>query len=406
MSDITIRNARLPEVEHTTDLLVRKGIISAIDQNLPISDNNIHADGALLIPGFVESHVHLDKACILDRCHNNDGTLAGAIASVAAAKQSFTVDDVYKRGSDVLKKAIVQGTNLIRTHVEIDPAISLAGFEAVLQLKQDFAWAVELQICVFPQEGMTNYPGTQELLEKALNSGADLLGGCPYTDTDPHAQIRILFEMAVRYNVDLDFHLDFDLDSTWRHLDAIAEQTIAHGWQGRVAIGHVTKLSALANDQLMDTVALLKQADIALTVLPATDLFLMGREHNHLIPRGVAPAHVFLANGVCSTIASNNILNPFTPYGDCSLSRMANLYANIHQLGSQADLDACFVMVTSAPEDLINQRRKLGIGEEATCIALPALNGSQVVSEITRPLWGMKRGRTSFEHKAARLFSP
>ncbi|WP_417694629.1 amidohydrolase family protein [Roseibium sp.] len=406
MTDLIIRNVRVAEFDGLIDLAIKAGRIEAMGRGLAADGPERDAEGALLVSGFVESHIHLDKACILDRCHNETGTLEGAIASVGAAKKSFTAEDVYARGKRVLEKAIVQGTNAMRTHVEIDPGIGLAGFDAVVKLKHDFAWAVDLQICVFPQEGLTNYPGTQTLLEEALQKGADLLGGCPYVDSDPHAQIAILFDMAKAHDVDLDFHLDFDLDPTWRHLDEIARQTVSHGWQGRVAIGHVTKLSALPRAALMDTVALLKHAGIALTVLPATDLFLMGRGEDHLVPRGVAPAHVFHEHGVCCTVSTNNVLNPFTPYGDCSLSRIANLYANVHQLSGASALQACFDMVTEAPRRLINQSNRIAVGEAATFVALPARDGVQVVSEIARPLWGFKDGRMTFEQAAAQLFEP
>jgi len=406
MSDLLIRGIRLPEREGLWDLLVSQGLITAIGSDLPSEAPEVAGHGTLLTTGFVESHIHLDKACILDRCHNASGTLEGAIASVSKAKKAFGAADVYARGSKVIEKAIVQGTNAMRTHVEIDPGIGLAGFEAVQRLKRDYSWALDLQICVFPQEGLTNYPGTLELLEQALSEGADLLGGCPYTDSDPHAQIRILFETARRFDVDLDFHLDFDLDPGWRHLDEIVRQTLAFGWQGRVAVGHVTKLSALPLGELMETVAMMRDAGIALTVLPSTDLFLMGRDKDHLVPRGVAPAHVFHDHGVCCTVATNNVLNPFTPYGDCSMTRMANLYANVHQLSSVADLQACFEMVSSSPARLINRARKITEGEEATFVALPVASGSQAIAEITRPIWGMKRGRLSFEQPRARIFAP
>ncbi|WP_298819565.1 amidohydrolase family protein [uncultured Roseibium sp.] len=406
MSECVIRDVRLPDHASRVDLLVRNGLIAAIGPRIVTDVRQFSGNGALLTPGFVESHIHLDKACILDRCHNETGTLEGAIASVGVAKMGFTEEDVYARGARVLKKAIVQGTNAMRTHVEIDPVIGLTGFNAVLRLKRDFAWALDLQICVFPQEGMTNNPGTEELLEAALSKGADVLGGCPYTDTDPNAQIRLLFEMATRHDVDLDFHLDFDLDPGWRHLDEIARQAIAFAWQGRVAIGHVTKLSALPPRQLRESVLLMKDAGIALTVLPVTDLFLMGRNRDHLVPRGVAPAHVFHAAGVCCTVATNNVLNPFTPYGDCSLTRVANLYANVHQLSTATELEACFDMVTTAPMQLISRSRSLVVGEEATFVALPAETGAQAIAEIARPSWGMKMGRFSFEQPAARLLTP
>ncbi|WP_417711562.1 amidohydrolase family protein [Roseibium aggregatum] len=406
MSGLVIRSVLVDGAKTAVDVAVENGKISAIGVDLPESAEEVDGKGVLLVPGFVESHLHLDKACILDRCRNETGTLEGAISSVAEAKKGFSEEDVYDRGRKVLEKAIVQGTNAIRTHVEIDPGIGLTGVHAIQRLKQDFAWALDLQICVFPQEGLLNNPGTSELLEQALLEGADLLGGCPYTDSDPYGQIACLFDMAQRHDVDLDFHLDFDLDPSWRHLDEIARQTVAYGWQGRVAIGHVTKLSALSREDLLEAVQILKTADIALTVLPSTDLFLMGRGSENLVPRGVAPAHIFHEHGVCCTVATNNVLNPFTPYGDCSLPRMANLYANVHQLGSEAELEVCFDMVTAAPRRLINKTHRIEVGQDATFVALPASSGNQIVSEIIRPVWGMKNGKFTFEQAPARLLEP
>ncbi|WP_297000663.1 amidohydrolase family protein [Thalassospira sp. UBA848] len=406
MLDYLVRNACLNGENALVDLAVADGKIVQIAQSITGDAPSFDAAGQLISCGFVESHIHLDKACILDRAKNETGTLQGAISAVANAKSGFTEDDIYARGVRVIEKAITEGTNAVRTHVEIDPGIGLAGFNAIKRLKADYAWAMDIEICVFPQEGLFNYPGTEELLRQALDNGADLLGGCPYMDTDPHGQILRLFEMARDYDVDLDFHLDFDLDASWRHLDEVAKQSIAFGWQGRVMIGHVTKLSVLPKPELDDTIAIMRDAGIGLTVLPATDLFLTGRDHDHSVPCGVAPAHKLAAHGVCCTIATNNVLNPFTPYGDCSLSRMANLYANVSQLATEAELENCFAMVSDAPAKLLGRSSKIAVGEAASFIVLPAQSRAQVVSEISRPIWGMKEGRVTFEHPAARLFKP
>jgi cytosine/creatinine deaminase len=411
MLDYLVRNACLPGENTLVDIAVGQGKIIEIATSLtgdaPVFEAPVFdAGGQLISCGFVESHLHLDKACILGRAKNKTGTLQGAISAVANAKSGFTEDDIYARGARVIEKAITEGTNAVRTHVEIDPGIGLAGFNAIKRLKVDYVWAMDIEICVFPQEGLFNYPGTEKLLRAALDNGADLLGGCPYMDTDPEGQILRLFEMARDYDVDLDFHLDFDLDASWRHLDEVAKQAIAFGWQGRVMIGHVTKLSVLPKAQLDDTIALMRDAGIGLTVLPATDLFLTGRDHDHSIPHGVAPAHKLAAQGVCCTIATNNVLNPFTPYGDCSLSRMANLYANVSQLSTEAELETCFAMVADAPAKLLGRSSKIAVGEAASFIVLPAKSRAQVISEISRPIWGMKDGRVTFAHPAATIFHP
>src|SRR5258708_7257413 len=247
--DTILRNGRIAGEEHElVDIGVQNGRMAAIGRpGLGAQDiaGDVLLDGRMLIAGFVETHIPLDKSCISDRCTCRTGTLREAIESVAAAKLGFTEDDIMARGRRTLEKAIVQGTTRLRAHVEIDPRIGLKGFRAVSQLKRDYAWAVDVEICAFPQEGLLNDPGCDELLVQACDDGADLIGGCPYTDNDPHGQIARIFELAKRYDLDIDLHLDFDLDPSWMHLDEVCRQTAKYGWGGRVATGTPTKLSAL-----------------------------------------------------------------------------------------------------------------------------------------------------------------
>jgi cytosine/creatinine deaminase len=410
--DTVLRNGRILGREHEpVDIGVRDGRIAAIGPQLQSGTSDvtrdIALDGRLVIPGFVETHIHLDKSCISDRCACRTGTLKEAIETVAAAKLAFTQDDIYARAKRTLEKAIVQGTTRMRTHVEVDPRIGLKGFRAIRALKRDYAWAIDVEICVFPQEGLNNDPGTDELLVEACESGADLIGGCPYTDSDPHRQIARIFDLARRFDVDIDFHLDFDLDPSWMHLDEVCRQTKEHRWGSRVAIGHVTKLSALDPEAVQRVGAKLSDAGVAVTVLPATDLFLMGRDASHSVPRGVAPAHRLRGQGVVCSLATNNVLNPFTPFGDCSLLRMANLYANIAQTGRPDELQACFDMVTTLPARLMNLADYgIAVGNPADIVVLDCADPVSAVAELAQPVLGMKRGRISFWHEAATINRP
>ena len=410
--DTLLRNGRIAGREHEpVDIAIRDGRIAAIsarsDQPAQGTASEISLDGRLVIPGFVETHIHLDKSCISDRCSCHTGTLQEAIESVAAAKRGFTEEDIYARGRRTLEKAIVQGTTRMRAHVEVDPRIGLKGFRAISRLKRDFAWAVDIEICVFPQEGLLNDPGCDELLVEACEDGADLIGGCPYTDSDPHGQIARIFDLAKRYDIDIDFHLDFDLDPSWMHLDEVCRQTEKYGRGGRVAIGHATKLSALDHAGLERIGVKLANAGVAVTVLPATDLFLMGRGAEHSVPRGVAPAHRLLGCGVTCSLATNNVLNPFTPFGDCSLLRMANLYANIAQLGRPEELQACLDMVTTLPARLMNASDYgIEVGNSADIVVLDCADSVSAVAELAPPLFGMKRGRMSFTRPVGTLIRP
>jgi len=409
--DRILRNGRIAGRDHElVDIAVQDGRFAAIGPPGVMAcetADELPLDGRLVVPGFIETHIHLDKSCISERCTCRTGTLKEAIESVAAAKLAFTEDDIFARGRRTLEKAIVQGTTRLRAHTEIDPRIGLKGFRAVSRLKRDYAFAVDLEICAFPQEGLLNDPGCDELLVEALEAGAGVIGGCPYTDSDPNGQIARIFELAKRYDVDIDFHLDFDLDPSWMHLDEVCRQTEAHRYGGRVAIGHVTKLSALGPDALEAVARRLANAGVALTVLPSTDLFLMGRGAEHSVPRGVAPAHRLLDHGVVCSLATNNVLNPFTPFGDCSLLRIANLYANVAQAGRPDELRACFDMVTSLPARLMNvSDYGVAVGNPADIVVLDAETREAAVAELAQPLMAMKRGRVSFSRPAAAINWP
>ncbi len=406
--DLVLRGGRIHggQNEDLVDIGVRRGVIADIAPSIATDARSINLEGCLTFSGFVETHIHLDKACILGQCGYSE-SLSEAIAKVSALKREFTVEDVYNRGRMVLEKALVHGTTRMRTHVEVDPLIGLRSFEAFSQLKKDYAWAIDLQICVFPQEGLFIDPGTDELLVQALEKGADLIGGCPYTDTVPKAQIERIFELAENYDVDIDFHLDFDLEPSKMDLFEVCRQTAARGRGGRVAIGHVSKLSAAAPQLLDKAASALSDAGVAVTVLPSTDLYLMGNGNTHSVPRGVAPAHRLLQKGVMCSISTSDVLNPFTPYGDCSLLRMANLYANVQQVGKPEDLSQCFEMVTNHSARVLNlDDYGVRVGNPADLVVLDASDPVAAVSELVQPLFGLKRGRETFRRPRPDIFRP
>ncbi|MDA9452273.1 MULTISPECIES: amidohydrolase family protein [Bradyrhizobium] len=404
--DLIFRNALLRSSAAPVDIGVKGGRIAAIAPKLACEAVEVDVGGHLALPGFVDTHIHLDKACLLDRCGHDHGSLGDAIRAVSAMKRDFTVEDVYARGAKVLERAIVHGTTRMRTHVEIDPRIGLRSFEAVKALKRNYAWALDLSLCVFPQEGLTNDPGAEELLVQALRDGGETIGGCPYTDTDPTAHLARIFDLAQEFDVDVDLHLDFDLDPSWWHLDEVCRQTERRNYHGRVAIGHATKLSALPPERMKAATAQLARAGVAVTVLPATDLYLMGREATHNAPRGLTLAHKLAGDGVVCSVATNNVLNPFTPFGDASLLRMANFYANVAH-ASVGDFDTCFDLVTELPARLMNlDDYGIKVGNPADLIVLDTQDSRFAIAELPDVMMGFKEGRQTFARQRPTLFRP
>ena len=408
--DLILRNARVlrrGETSGPVDVGIDAGGIVAIAQGLDAPGQSIDLDGRLVTPSLVETHVHLDKSCILGRCKAETGTLDEAIREVARLKAGFTPEDVYERAKRTLERSIGHGIGFMRTHVEVDPAIGLRGLEGVLPLIDEYRWALDLEVCVFPQEGLLNNPGTDELMVAALERGAKVVGAAPYTDTDPKGQIDRVFAMAREVDADIDMHLDFFSSAERMDLDYVCEATERWRYGGRVAVGHVTTLSLIEPGRFDAIAKRLADAGIAVTVLPSTDLYLTGRHQSHSVLRGVTPVHKLLERGVRGSISTNNVLNPFTPFGDGSLLRIANLYANVAQIGRRDDLRRCFDLVSQNAAELMRVA-DYGIapGNDADLVVWDAGSPEQAVAEIAPPLYGFKRGRMTFSRAPVKLHPP
>jgi cytosine deaminase len=363
--------------------------------------------GRLVVPGLIETHIHLDKTCILDRCTIREGTVQEAIAQVAGAKRGFTAEDIYARGRRTLERCIAQGTTHMRTHVEVDPGIGMLGFEAVQQLARDYAWAIDVELCVFPQEGLINLPGTDALLIEGLKRGARTIGAVPYADSDPRGHIDRVFEIARDADVDIDMHLDLAETADGMQIEYVCDMTERHRYGGRVAVGHATQLSVLPRARFEAIARRLADVGVAVTVLPATDLFLMGRRQEHSVLRGVTPAHRLVELGVNCSLSTNNVMNPFTPYGDGSLIRMANLYANVCHVCTPDGLALCLDMVTGRSARLMRlDGHAVAVGNHADLTVLDAPDAASAVAELAPPLHGFKRGRETFTRQPPVLHRP
>jgi cytosine/creatinine deaminase len=150
----------------------------------------------------------------------------------------------------------------------------------------------------------------------------------------------------------------------------------------------------------------LARAGVAVTVLPATDLYLMGRDATHNSPRGLTAAHRLVEKGVLCSVATNNVLNPFTPFGDASLLRMANLYANA-AYAAVSEFDTCLDLVTALPARLMNLRDYgIAVGNPADIIVLDTTSGRNAIAELPDMLMGFKNGRQVFERHSPVLLRP
>jgi cytosine/creatinine deaminase len=407
--DLIIRNARLASAPESppVDIGISGGRIAAITHGLRADAPEYDAGGCLACAGLVETHIHLDKSRIIDRCEPEIGRAPRSMERVQAVKHTFTVEDVYRRASQTLENCIKHGATRMRTHVELDGGVEMRSFEALEQLRKDYAWAIDLELCVFPQEGLTNNPRADALLVEGLKRGAKVIGAAPNYDPDKRAHVQRIFDLAREYDVDIDMHLDSGNTPDDMDIWQVCDLTEQYKLGGRVAVGHGCKYSTMP---LADQAVLARRmADIgvALTVLPATDLFMQGRDQECNVRRGLADVNLMAEHGVNCSISTNNILNPFTPMGDCSLIRMANMQANVCQIGKPQQLRECFAMLTDRSARLMNLRDYgIAVGNPADIVVIDATTPEQAVAEISAPLAAFKHGVRTVTRQRAELHRP
>ena len=390
-------------------LLLRQGLIAGRRQDVALRDGRIHRIGAsldatghetldvtdrLVLPGFVESHIHPDKAFIADR---TQGLRAGgptAQTLVAELKKAFTVDDIYGRARRVMELAVRHGCTTMRAHVEVDSHVELRGVAALRRLQAELAGVLDLQLIAFAQEGIFNDGVTQDLLREALKAGLPWLGGCPYMDRDQRAHIDWCFETARAFGVPLDFHADSSDDPALLTCDYIAEQTIARGLQGRVTLGHLCMLDVLEPAERARVIDTLREARIHVISLPATELHVKARADVRRTWRGVTRLGELRAAGVNVALSTNNIVNPFTPYGHPDLLRQALVAAMAAHLGNLDQMAWLLELVTTNPARALGlEDYGLAEGCRADLVVLDARDAAQAVTEQAEKLFVIKGGR-------------
>lgn len=358
MFDLLLKNANVYGKGAGLDIGVKDGLIAAIDRDIPEAGCGqvIAADGRFVAPGFVDSHMHFDKA--LTMSNKESCNLIEAIASFAAYCDSLSEDalaqDITRRAMQIIKMVVANGTTAARTHANLDFNSRYAGVHALSQLKKDMAHVIDIQISALP----TFYPDPADreksfaMLEDVCAKGLiDYIGGSPFFSShDQNAQnIDRLFAIAQKYDMPIDVHVDEADEPDVHCLEYIADKTIETGYQGRVSCGHVTAMNAVDEQTRNRVIEKCHRADLQIISLPSCNLFLMGREDRQPVRRGITTVKEFQAGGVNVSFASDNIRDPFRPYGNGDMLEECLLTVQILQMALKEELESVFRMGTCNP---------------------------------------------------------
>ncbi len=397
--DLIVRDARLADGRRV-DVGTRAGVIAALApaRALAGAAESLDACGNVLLPGLVDAHVHLDKTYV--PMPNVSGTLREAVEVWQANRPNLNKADALARATRAIEQAIANGTTAMRTHVNALDPLDLPLVEALLELREAYRDALTLQLVALGLPG--DSAERDDVIETVLRMGVDIVGNAPSFASDARHSTRATFALAEKTGKPVDLHLDENENPNSRELEHAAELTLAYGMQSRVVAGHCCSLSFMAEGdaaRIMDQVA---RAGVHVITLPSCNLVLQGRER-WPAPRGVTRVKELLARGVNVSAATDNVRDPFSPFGSYDVLMAAHMCAHGSHMCGLDELAETRAMVTRRP------RAAMGLPAVDIAVDAPAdlvlLDTSDVLDAVLCPplrLATIKAGRVVYRAEVKR----
>ena len=381
-ADVLIRGALTTGQPSGGELAISGGSVVA---RAGPDDDVLELGGRVVLPAFVDPHVHLDKAYLSAGCGPR---LPEVLAAMAARRSSTTPGETRRVARKAADALVRNGTTAARVQVEIDPAVGTDLLTLQLELAADLADRLQLQLVAFPQNGLAA-PVMRHLMATAMSEGAHVVGGVPYVDPDPGAHLDLVFGLAERWQAPVDLHLDFTDDPQASLIPLVLERTAALGMAGHVTIGHVTSLAAMDPYHQAAVLESLAAYGISLVVLPVTDVYLMG--HGEPGTRSVAPYEKAVVAGVRTAIGNNNIGNAFAPFGNASQLQAAWLAGLLRR---DTDGGRLLASITSEPAAILGLApHGTAVGEWADLVVLEHDDVETAVLQCPPVYATLRRGR-------------
>ncbi|MGV3201627.1 cytosine deaminase [Limosilactobacillus reuteri] len=403
-----LKNVHVDNHEEVVDVRILNGKFSEIKANLAPHDGEEVIDGKenLLLPPFVDSHVHLDATLTAGQPEwNETGTLFDGIRIWSERKQDLTKEDVKSRAKKTLLNMVGHGIQHVRSHVDVtDPHLIAA--RALLELREELKDQIDLQLVAFPQEGILSYPHGRELMEQAVKEGLDVVGGIPhfeFTTEYGWQSVHFLMALADKYDRLVDVHCDEIDDPASRNLEVLATEAYERGMRDRVTASHTTAMGSYNDAYTYKLFRLLKMSDINFVSNPLVNVHLGGRFDTYPKRRSVTRIKELTGAGINVSFGEDDIQDPWNPLGDGNMLDAVTMGVYIAHLMGYHQLQDAFNYVTynGAKTLHISDNYGIEVGKPANCILLNAHDFYNALNKHVEVLYNIRHGKVLAETKPA-----
>ena len=403
-----IRNVRLTGREGMWQILCQGGVIRAIEpmSTQLLSARELDGEQGLVIPPFIEPHIHLDTTQTAgEPSWNLSGTLFEGIERWAERKALLTHEDVKQRAIQTLKWQIANGIQFVRTHVDVsDP--NLVALKAMLEVREEMKEWVELQIVAFPQEGILSYPNGKALLEEALKLGADVIGAIPHFEFTREYGVESLhyvFDLAEKYQVLVDVHCDEIDDEQSRFIETLATLAYERGIGHRVTASHTTAMHSYNGAYASRLFRLLRMADINFVANPLVNIHLQGRFDTYPKRRGITRVKEMLEANINVCFGHDDVFDPWYPMGTANMLQVLHMGLHVCQIMGYEQINDSLKLIGNHSARTLNVQDRYGIevGKPANLLILPAENGFDAVRRQVPVRYSIRHGRVIADTRPA-----
>jgi cytosine deaminase len=399
-------NAKIYRNEAATEMIVENGKIAQIGTNLPKCDEEIDLQGKLIMPPYVDPHLHLDYVYTLSELGQEgagSGTLFEAIELWPKFKETLTIESVKRLALKGIKDEVSQGVQHIRTHIDVtDP--NFTALKAMLEMKEDLKDTVDIQIVAFPQQGMYTYKGGRDLVEEALKMGADAVGGIPHYEPAREfgdQSVHDIVKLALKYDKLIDVHCDETDDTHSRFVELLNALVLMEDYGSRTTASHTCSFGSADNSYAFRMLDLFQKSKMNFIACPTENAYLQGRQDTYPKRRGLTRVKEFIEYGINVAFAQDSINDPWYPMGNGNMMNILDNGIHLSQIMSPEEVKTNFDLITYNGARCLNIQDSYGleVGKKANFIVLNESSVYEAIRKRVDVLASVRNGEFLFRRK-------